>query len=185
MAKQFGYGSRFGGRFSGRNAHNEETSKTVEVTEDMFDGAVAASANNKIELPGVKAGEKVLSGLPARFIVDAQGERIHALVRLQLPDGRLMNINCPINGVPVLKNGEYSVSCEAEYIITVLSERPYFSVNKAEALDNGDLKVTVEKSTFVRAVPTKEWAKNGVETVETTVKTVLERAGDKPEKASK
>ena len=177
MAKQFGYGSRFGGRFSGRNAHSEEeTSKTVEVTEDMFDGAVAASANNSIALPGVKAGEKVLSGLPARFIVDAQGERIHALVRLQLPDGRLMNVNCPLNGVPVLKNGEYSVSCEAEYIITVLSERPYFSVNKAEVLDNGDLKVSVEKSTFVKAVPTEEWAKNGIKTVETTVKTVLERA---------
>ena len=83
MAKQFGYGSRFGGRFNGRNAHNEETSKAIEVTEELFEDAVAASANNKIELPGVKAGEKVLSGLPARFIVDAQGERIHALVRLQ------------------------------------------------------------------------------------------------------
>lgn len=185
MAKQFGYGSRFGGRFSGRNARNEEASKTIEVTEDMFEGAVAASASNRIELPGVKAGEKVLSGLPARFIVDAQGERIHALVRLQLPDGRLMNINCPLNGVPVLKNGDYSVSCEAEYVITVLSERPCFTVSKAEALDNGDLKVSVEKSTFVRAVPTKDWAKNGVKTVETTVETVLERAGIKPAKASK
>ena len=176
MAKQFGYGSRFGGRFNGRNAHNEEASKTVEVTEELFEDAVAASADNKIELPGVKVGEKVLSGLPARFIVDSQGERIHALVRLQLKDGRLMNINCPLNGVPVLKNGDFSVSCEAEYVITVLSERPCFTVSKAEALDNGDLKVTVEKSTFVKAVPTKEWAKNGVKAVETTVKTVLERA---------
>ena len=176
MAKQFGYGSRFGGRF-GRNAHSEETSsKTVEVTEELFADAVAASVDNKIELPGIKVGEKVLSGLPARFIVDAQGERIHALVRLQLKDGRLVNVNCPLNGVPVLKNGEYSVSCEAEYVITVLSERPCFTVSKAEALDNGDLKVTVEKSTFVRAVPTEEWAKNGIKTVETTVKTVLERA---------
>ena len=176
MAKQFGYGSRFGGRFNGRNAHNEETSKAIEVTEELFEDAVAASANNKIELPGVKAGEKVLSGLPARFIVDAQGERIHALVRLQLKDGRLMNINCPLNGVPVKTNGEYEVSCEAEYVITVLSERPCFAVSKADPLDNGDLKVTVEKSTFVKAVPTEEWAKNGVKTVETTVKTVLERA---------
>ena len=190
MAKQFGYGSRFGGRFNGRRfGDHNESNETFEVTEDFLDGATAAKADNKVTLPGLCTSAGSALSFPAKFVVDEQGVRIHALVEIALSNGKRLNANFPLNNVPVNKNGEFDVDCKVDYMVTVLSKRAMFTLpakfGSDNILKNGDFIVSFEKCDFLKAEPTEEWAKHGAKSVLTTVETILERAGIKPEKASK
>ena len=188
MAKQFGYGSRFGGRFNGRfGGHNNESNETIEVTEDFLDGAKAAKADNKVMLPGLCTSDGSTLAFPSKFVVDEQGVRVHALVEIALSNGKRLNANFPLNNVPVKNNGEFDIDCKVDYMITVLSKRAVFALpakfGSDNILKNGDFIVSFEKCDFLSAEPTEEWAKHGAKSVMTTVETILERAGIKPERA--
>lgn len=182
MAKQFGYGSRFGGRFNGRfGDHGENSEKKQSFIKEEEWGALISEEEAKdhpITLPSIKVGGSgAVWGLhPGRFIVESQGQSIKALVEKTLVSGRKISVNIPLNGVPVRKNGEYAVDCTANYVFTVLSKTDHIEITKEDLLSEDHLRVQTATQTFVRAVPTREYADNGVSEVVTDNKVVLDIA---------